>query len=301
MVVRRPRRPFRWPAPRARLTPASSHGRRPLENRRPPVSLACYTRSTPHMVTNVIWFIAVTLEVTILFRAFTNRTLLQYPYFYGYLGYVLFQDVLRISIYASHRELYQQVYWSTQFVGLLFGCGVVWEIYKLALGPFPGAQRVARYVFGLVALLLVLKAASGIGHPRLNWAISTTVDLERDLRFVQAIAISALLSVFAFYGLSLGRNLRGLTLGYGVFVASSVINLAVRSRLGDGFQRWWQYLQPLLYVVVLLIWCAALWRYSATSSPSHTVSLAEDYARLVSSTRARLGELRSHVNRGIKS
>src|SRR6266581_2891320 len=69
MVVGHPRRPFRWPAPRARLTPASSRGRRPLENRRPPVRRPCYTRSTPHMVTNVIWFIAVTLEVTILFRA----------------------------------------------------------------------------------------------------------------------------------------------------------------------------------------------------------------------------------------
>src|SRR5260221_12060718 len=98
MVVGRPRRPFRWPAPRARLTPGSSRGMRALENRRPPVSPAFYTRSTPYMVTNVIWFIAVTLEVTILFRAFTNRTLLQYPYFYGYLGYVRLQDILLVNV-----------------------------------------------------------------------------------------------------------------------------------------------------------------------------------------------------------
>src|SRR5437016_12519419 len=100
MVVGRPRRPFRWPAPRARLIPASSRGRRPLENRRPPVSPPCYTRSTPHMVTNVIWFIAVTLAVTILFRALSNRTLLQYPYFYASLGYVRCSDVVLITIYA---------------------------------------------------------------------------------------------------------------------------------------------------------------------------------------------------------
>lgn len=253
------------------------------------------------MVTNVIWFIALALEVMILFRGFTNRTLRQFPYFYSYLGYVLFQDVFRISIYLSHRDLYPQVYWSTQFIGLLFGCGLVWEICTLALRPFPGAQRVARYLLALVALLLVLNAALEIGQPGSNWAISTTVDLERDLRFVQAIALSVLFSVFAFYGLSLGRNLLGLTLGYGVFVASSVINLAVRARFGDQFQRWWQYLQPSLYLVVLLIWCASLWRYSAASSPAHTLRLAEDYSRLVNSTRTRLGELRSHLNRGIKS
>ena len=125
------------------------------------------------MVTNVIWFTAVALEVMILLRGFTNRTLGKYPYFYSYLGFVLFQDFFRIGIYATHRELYAQVYWSTQFVGLLFGCGLVWEIYKVALGPFPGAQRVTRYVFALVALLFVLNAASGIFEAKVRLANTT--------------------------------------------------------------------------------------------------------------------------------
>lgn len=253
------------------------------------------------MVSNIIWFVAVALEMAILLRGCVNRTLGQYPYFYSYLAYVLVQDFLRIGVYLGHRDLYSQVYWSTQFIGLLFGCGLVWEIYRLALAPFPGAQRVARYAFALVALVLLLKAALGIGHAKLNWAVSTTVDLERDLRFVQAVALSALISVFAFYGLALGRNLLSLILGYGVFVATSVVNLAVRARLGDEFQRWWQYLQPSFYVVVLCIWCAGLWSYSAIRSPAETLRLAEDYARLANSTRARLGNLRSQVNRGIKA
>src|SRR5262249_46345054 len=148
---------------------------------RSPLRPACYTRSTLHMVSNIIWFLAVALETAILLRGFVNRTLAQYPYFYSYLGYVLLQDFLRMSIYAGHRDLYPQVYWSTQFIGLLFGCGVVWEIYRLALAPFPGAQRVARYAFGLLALVLLLKTALGMGHAKLNWAASSTVDLERDL------------------------------------------------------------------------------------------------------------------------
>lgn len=253
------------------------------------------------MLTNVIWFVALALELTILLRGFINRTLGRYPYFYAYVGFVLVQDIFRMSIYSGYPSFYPEVYWSTQFIGLLFGCGVVWEIYQLALTPFPGAERVARYVFGLVALLLVLKAFAGIGHERLNWAVATTVDLERDLRFVQAVALSALISVFAFYGLPLGRNLLGLVAGYGVFVASSVVNLAVRARLGDGFQRWWQYLQPLLYVVVLCIWCAALWSYSTVQIPGKTSQMAEDYTRLARATRTRLSNLRSHVNRGIKA
>jgi len=253
------------------------------------------------MATDIIWLAAVTLEIAILIRGFLNGTLRQYPYFYSYLGYVIIQDFLRMHIYANHRELYPQVYWSTQFIGLLFGCGLLWEIYRLALAPFPGAKRVARYVFGLIVVLLLMKATSGIGHGKLHWAVSTTVDLERDLRFVQAVALSAWLSVFAFYRLSLGRNLLGLTLGYGVFLTSSVINLALRARLGDAFQHVWNYLQPSLYVVVLCIWCVGLWSYSATQNPANALRMAEDYARLVNSTRARLSDLRSHMNRGIKA
>ena len=253
------------------------------------------------MVTTVIWVVALALEITILLRGLVSRSLRHYPYFYSYLGYVLAQDFLRMVIYSGRPSLYPEVYWSTQFGGLVFGCGVMWEIYRVALAPFPGAQRVARYAFGLVGLVLLLKAASGIGHTRLNWAISTTVDLERDLRFVQAIALSALVSILVFYGLSLGRNLAGLIVGYGLFVASSVTNLAFRARLGDGFQLWWQYLQPSLYIVVLIVWSACLWNYSAVRRPTDTLKLAEDYARLVHSTRTRLGNLRSQVNRGIKT
>lgn len=251
------------------------------------------------MFTNFIWFVAIALQATILLRGFANKTLHHHPYFYSYLGYVVLQDLLRISVYASHPEHYPKIYWLTQFVGLLFGCGVVWEIYKLALRPFPGAQRVTRYVFAVAALVLVLNAASGIGHSSLNWAASTTLDLERDLRFLQAIALSALLSVFTFYGLSLGRNLLGLILGYGIFVGSSVIALAARARFGEEFQRGLQYLQPSLYVVVLLIWCASLWKHSPAENFSRK-PMAEDYLRLVDSTQRRLGQLRSNVVRGIK-
>ena len=251
------------------------------------------------MITDIIWLMAVTLEVVILVRGFFVGTVRHYPYFYSYIGYVLVQDIFRMSIYIGYPHLYPPVYWSTQFLGLILGCGLLWEIYRLALAPFPGAQRVARYVFGVIALALFVKALSGIG--RLNWPISTTLDLERDLRFIQAGALSALLSVFAFYSLSLGRNLQALILGYGIFLATSVISLAVRARLGDRFQLWLVYLQPSLYIMVLCIWGGGLWNYVATQRPARVLQMAQDYERLVSSTRSRLSELRSHLNRGIKA
>ena len=251
------------------------------------------------MITDIIWLAAVILEAAILVRGFLAGTLRRYPYFYSYIAFVFVQEIVRISFYARYRDLYPQVYWFTQFLGLFFGCGVLWEIYRLALAPFPGAQRVARYFFGAIVMVLLVKTLSGIASTGLNWPVSNTVDVERDLRFLQAVALSALVSVFAFYSLSLGRNLLGLILGYGIFLATSVINLSVRAQVGDRFQLLWVYLQPSLYVIVLCIWGSGLWNYVATQRPARVLQMAQDYERLVSSTRSRLSELRSHLGRGI--
>src|SRR5262249_42939357 len=193
------------------------------------------------------------------------------------------------------------VYWSTQLLGLFFGCGVLWEIYRGSLSPFPGARHFARNVLAILVVILLLKAILSHGFWTQNQAILTALDTERDLRLMQAILLTALVSVFAFYTLSLGRNLRSLVFGYGIFLATSVVNLAIRGSLGERFQLTWQFLQPSLYLLVLCIWNAGLWRYSPIELPRVVLQIREDYERLARSTRIRLRELRTQVNKGIRA
>jgi hypothetical protein len=108
-------------------------------------------------------------------------------------------------------------------------------------------------------------------------------------------------SIFAFYGLSLGRNLRSLIFGYGIFLATSVINLAIRGQLGQRFQPTWQLLQPSLYILVLCVWSVGMWRYSPIELPKIALQIKEDYERLARLTRIRLRELRTHMNKGIRA
>jgi len=44
-----------------------------------------------------------------------------------------------------------------------------------------------------------------------------------------------------------------LTLGYGFFIGTSLINLSFRSHFGEKFHLWWLYLQPVSYLATLLI------------------------------------------------
>src|SRR5215470_6979112 len=250
------------------------------------------------MLSQAIWIVAVALEALLVVRFFVHGLIRHYPYFYSYISFVLAQDAVRMFVYAEHREVYPQVYWSTEFLGLLFGCGVIWEIYRGALSPFPGARRIGRSVLGIMVILLLIKAGLNHGFWTANGAILTTLDIERDLRLVQAVCLAALVAVFTFYKLSLGRNLRALVFGYGIFLATSVVNLAMRGQIGERFQLTWQVLQPSLYIVVLTVWSAGVWSYVPMQPPKIALTIEEDYERLASSTRIRLGELRSRVNKG---
>lgn len=253
------------------------------------------------MLSQSIWIVAFVLEGFLFIRSFFCGLFQRYPYFYVYIGFVFVQDALRMFFYMKHPEMYPQMYWSTQFLGLLFGCGVLWEIYRGTLSAFPGARRIARNILGILVVILLVKAALSHGFWTANRAILTTLDVERDLRLVQAMLLAALVSVFTFYKLSLGGNLRALVFGYGVFLATSVVNLAIRGQIGERFQLTWQLLQPALYIVVLSVWNAGMWSYSPMEMSGSVLKIAANYKLLARSTRIRLEELRSHVNKGIRA
>src|SRR5262245_27094894 len=111
------------------------------------------------MLSQAIWGVAVVFEAVLFVRSFFHGLIRHYPYFYSYIGYVFVQDWLRMFVYTEHQAVYPQVYWTTQFLGLFIGCGVLWEIYRGALSPFPGARRIARYVLGFLVLGLLAKGA----------------------------------------------------------------------------------------------------------------------------------------------
>src|SRR5260370_38957290 len=79
-----------------------------------------------------------------------------------------------------------------------------------------------------------------------NWIPGrTTLETERDLRIVQLALLIGLVSLFASYAIPLGRNLKGIIYGYGLFIATSVAHLTLRDYLGDSFQLACQYFMPI--------------------------------------------------------
>jgi len=183
------------------------------------------------MLVQVIWWSGISLEIFLLVRAFKVRLWARYPAFYTYISFVCLQSLLRFSIFHLRSQLYPPVYWITEWLGVLIGCGVVFEVYRVGLAAYPGTARMARNLLGFVFVMAFAKAVAETWNDPHWWLIATTLDLERLLRTVQCLAILALVVLFLFYAIPFGRNLRGILVGYGLFAASIRTHIISRPRV----------------------------------------------------------------------
>src|SRR5882762_6118298 len=143
------------------------------------------------MLSQSIWSVSIALEVFLLARGLQQKLIRKYPVFYSYIAYVLIQEFVSLGIHYRYPAVYRYTYWLTEFVDVLIGCGVVFEIYRIGLAAYPGTARMAR---NLLAFVFVMAFTKGLVETWNNphwWSAATTMDLERALRTVQSLAIIA--------------------------------------------------------------------------------------------------------------
>jgi len=251
------------------------------------------------MRTQAIWWVGIFLDGLILFRSCRWKMRSEYPFFYSYVVATFLTSGLLFLVYRFLPSAYQYLYWTTDFVTLVVGCGVMLEIVKHALDPYAGAERFGRWavvtVFAATFAYVCLREVIVPG-----WSpAASTVELERDLRVVQALILFALLFVIFHYRIALGRNVKGMVVGYGIYVAASLMSLALRSYSGSILDAAWKTIQPFSYDAAVAIWVIALWSYSPNPIPN-AAALANDYESLVSRTRGMLGAMRSILEKGVR-
>jgi len=249
----------------------------------------------------VIVCAGILLECMLLVRALQKRLLRRYAYFYSYAVSVLIGTVLLSVIRVVHPSSYPTYYWSAQFVTLLFGYGILLEIIQHVLSPYPGAERFARLAgVGLLAGILCFalvysRVAPGSSHSHI------VVEFERDLRTVQTLLLFSLLGVISYYGIPIGRNMKGMILGYGLYVGTSLVSLAVRAYAEAWLELVWVFAQPISFALSLSIWLVALWSYAPNPAPGPAVGLEEDYGALALKTRALINTMRAQLLKAMRS
>ncbi len=162
------------------------------------------------MLSSVLWILGPILESLIVVRAVRGNFLKEYKLFYCYIIWVFLRDLSLFAVYHSWPKAYAYDYWYSQFFSVLVGCGVVWEIYRVALANYPGAARMARsvllFLFIITMSRIVVYAANNA-----KWLPGkTTLETEREFRIVQALVLIGLLALLAYYAIPAGRNLKGI-------------------------------------------------------------------------------------------
>jgi hypothetical protein len=247
------------------------------------------------MFPTTLWLMALALESVLLVRAVQGNVLKHYRVFYLYLACVLVRDASLMPVYYLWPHIYRYAYWYCEFLAVVMGCGVVWEVYKVALSRYPGAARMARNVLPF----LFIFASSRIFVKAWNspyWIPGpTALETERDLRIVQMVLLLGLVALFAYYAIPLRRDLKGIIYGFSIFVATTLIHLTFGNYLGYSFRFLWPYIQPMAYIFVLLIWCRTLWSYETAPELEIDSRLDLDYRSLASATKEQLRTAHSYL------
>src|SRR5277367_1928691 len=161
----------------------------------------------------------ISLESVILFRAIRAKMISTYPMFYMYVACVLGTEISRLIVYRHYSMLYDNLWWGTEFLSLLVGYFVIFDIFEKGLEAYEGIKRIARVV-GLVVLagIVMFTAIQLVARNHLAPGL-TSLEVERNLRFAELILLGGILLLVAHYRILLGRNLKGIILGYGLYVA----------------------------------------------------------------------------------
>jgi len=214
----------------------------------------------------------------------------------------LFQDLVCMGIARwSHDEnTYNHAYWTAEFLCVLVSCGIVFEIYRVGLAAYPGTARMARRLLGLVFVIVLMKAIVNAARDPQWWTMATARGIEGTLRAIQGVAIVALIALFLFYSVPFGRNLRGIVMGYGLFVCWSVFCLSLAPSTGRAHDIW-AFLYSAWYPVFLILWLIPLWSFEASPVPERRLHLEEEYQRVAAATQRRLHDARAYVAKAVGS
>jgi len=247
----------------------------------------------------VYWLVlgaGILLQVVLLIRAPVAGLFRRYYFFYIYLLSATITALGGLAVLLVWPGFYSKWYWITQLATLVLGYGILLEVLNHVLVPYPGAERFARFsgmvAFGAIFLFALIA-------PRImpRWSPGTVIEFERDVRCVQAIFIFGLLALVTYYGIPIGRNMKGMVLGYGLYIVTSLMSLAERSYAGPSFTKIWSVVQPLSFDVSLTIWLVALWSYCPNPEPDSTIPLEQDYEALVARTKSVMDTIRGYFRK----
>ena len=130
-----------------------------------------------------------------------------------------------ISIPLAY-QIYFYIYWISYLVEALLGFGIIFSLYKLAMAPLPGLQRLGMLMFRWAACIAIALATASAFGPHAS-SMSFIMKFVSQMQQTQSILTLCMLLFVCLasrpMGLSFGSKIFGVCLGLGVLATSDLV------------------------------------------------------------------------------
>ena len=130
-----------------------------------------------------------------------------------------------ISLSLAYR-IYFYVYWASYLVEAILGFGIIFSLYKLAMAPLPGLQRLGMLMFRWAACIAIALATASAFGPHAS-GMDFIMKFVSQMQQTQSILTLCMLLFVCLasrpMGLSFGSKIFGVCLGLGVLATSDLV------------------------------------------------------------------------------
>jgi xanthosine utilization system XapX-like protein len=131
----------------------------------------------------------------------------------------------KISVKLAY-DIYFYVYWASYLIEAVLGFGIIFSLYKLAMAPLPGLQRLGMLMFrwaACIALALATATAFGPHASSTHLVMKFVMQLQQTQSILTLCMLLFVCLASRPMGLSFGSKIFGVSLGVGVLATSDLV------------------------------------------------------------------------------
>jgi hypothetical protein len=205
------------------------------------------------------WIGSIVLQAFLVLVLLAKREWQTFPVFFCYVCFSLIEAAVKYSVFGKPM-VYFYTFWICEAIGIFLGLAVVREIFTNLFSPHPALRKLARMIFRVVAVALLVLAGGVIyaqsGDAR---SIANAVQLAAEAtRIVEVGLVMFLFLSSSAFGLHWRQNLFGIALGLGTLAAVELVTVSFIGRVSPAVAEALSLIRVLSFGTSLLIWLGYL-------------------------------------------
>ena len=233
------------------------------------------------------WAAALLFQLVLGVVLFVKRMWRRFPFFFAYSIVTLLLDAGMIGFHQKSlasplgsfpRRLYFSFYWVNEAIGLLLGLGVIYEVFRHLLAPYPALRKLAgQFFYGVVALLVLLGFvvlyAQSVHEPTHTQAAFLVME-----QAGRVLEVGLLLFLFLFasaFGLHWRQYVFGIVLGLGIFASVELVAVTMRAEVGRTAIAIFNIARSVSFNCSLVIWISYILAPELATQPAEVPKRAQ--------------------------